>query len=80
MAENVARGLVSTATLYLQGVIGGRIPIVPFFRFQFYLLILLSSLIHLLLTRARREVEGEEVDGRVEDRDLKLHFWVGWCF
>jgi hypothetical protein len=80
MAENVARGLVSTATHCLQGVIGGRIPVVPFFRFLFYLLILLSSLIHLLLTRARRVVEGKEVEGGHEDRDLKIHFWVGWCF
>jgi hypothetical protein len=34
-------------------VVGGQIPVVPFFRFRFYLLILLSLHIHLLLTGAR---------------------------
>lgn len=59
MAENVARGLVSMGVHCLQGVIGGRIPVAPFFRFLFYLLILLSSLTHLLLTEGTSN-GGEE--------------------
>lgn len=75
LVDSFRRGSIAS-----KGLIGRRNPVVPFFRFLFYLLILLSSLIHLLLTRARRVVEGKEVEGGHEDRDLKIHFWVGWCF